>query len=188
MVDRKKGDDPVVYSSTMRGGSASFSPDKKYRYLLARRWDHAPVLPFVMLNPSSANEDEDDPTVRRCIGFAKREGAGGIMVANLMAFVATDPADLVKAKDAPGPMNIKFLTEVGEYARDYRMPVVCAWGAHAEADGYDTGAVAILKKAGANLVCFGVTKGGYPKHPLYLAANTPIVPYRLQIEPKVERE
>src|SRR5438105_250311 len=78
-----------------RAGSAWFSPDKQYRYLLTRSWDHIPqAMTWIMLNPSTADAFRDDPTIRRCISFARREGCGSIRVVNLFALRATDPRDL----------------------------------------------------------------------------------------------
>jgi hypothetical protein len=72
---------------------AEISEDGKYRYALMRMWDDKPLMMFCMLNPSTADATKDDPTIRRCIGFAKDRGYGGIYVVNLMAYRATDPAE-----------------------------------------------------------------------------------------------
>ena len=77
--------------------TALFSPCRTFRYRLGRRWSDGPVLAFIMLNPSCADEHVDDPSVRRCIGFAHRLGYGGLQVVNLYAFLATDPAELRRA-------------------------------------------------------------------------------------------
>ena len=83
--------------------SARLSDDRRYRYLLVRRWDNTlPDATFVMLNPSTADERDDDPTIRKCIGFAKRWGCGGIKVVNLYAFRATNPRDCFAAADPIG--------------------------------------------------------------------------------------
>ena len=85
--------------------TAVISQDGLYRYHLERRWSDAPFLTFVMLNPSTADAEIDDPTIRRCVGFSKREGAGGIAVVNLYAFRATSPADLRQASAPYGPVR-----------------------------------------------------------------------------------
>jgi len=101
-----------------------------YRYALARYWGPGPELAFVMLNPSTADASVDDPTIRRCMGFARRENLGGIVVANLFALRATDPSAL-KASHvfAFGAGNYDALTNVALDAAESHLPVVCAWGA-----------------------------------------------------------
>ena len=106
--------------------AAVISHCKRYRYRLARHWGAGSALPFVMLNPSTADADNDDPTIRRCIAFAKREGAGGIVVANLFAFRATSPADMLAAPNPFGPENEGHLTEIGAASVATKMPIVCA--------------------------------------------------------------
>jgi hypothetical protein len=147
----------------------------KYRYRLSRVWDEiAYVLPFVMLNPSIADAKIDDPTIRRCMGFARREGYGGIEVTNLYAFRATSPVDLWKAIDPEGPDNAQHLTDVAKAAAAYGVPIVCAWGAHG---GRNNRPIAIMQAAGANLRCLGKTKGGNPRHPLYVRADQQFDPF-----------
>ena len=85
--------------------TALFSPCRTFRYRLGRRWSDGPVLAFIMLNPSCADEHIDDPSVRRCIGFAQRRGYGGLEMVNLYAFLATDPAELRRAGYPIGPDN-----------------------------------------------------------------------------------
>ena len=102
-----------------------------YRYSLTRKWSDAPLLSFVMLNPSTADAKEDDPTIRRCIGFARREGAGGLIVANLYALRSPSPEALWSARDPIGPENLQTLAGLAAQAVDQSFPIVCAWGAHA---------------------------------------------------------
>jgi hypothetical protein len=153
--------------------SAEFSPCLLYRYRLHRFWGAGPAMPFVMLNPSTADAFTDDPTIRRCVEFARREGAGGLAVVNLYAFRATKPADLWRAVDPIGPDNATHLRLVAEQARLSGIPVVCAWGAH-------VGTAASVLTAPfmeADRVCLGKTKHGHPRHPLYVRADQPLEPF-----------
>jgi hypothetical protein len=124
-----------------------------------------------MLNPSTADAAVEDATIRRCIGFARRERAGGIVVVNLYAFRTTDPRQLTPCADPDGPENIRHLKQVAAA----HSPVVCAWGVW----GGDRGAFVAshMLRQGAHLVCLGVTKGGHPRHPLYVRADQPLTPY-----------
>lgn len=145
-----------------------------YRYRLSRVWDEGrPSLPFVMLNPSTADADIDDPTIRRCMAFARREGMGGIEVANLYAFRATDPNTLWKQLDPFGPENEDHLRNVALASVAYGVPIVCGWG---EKGGNSNRPIHIMQLAGAELVCLGRTKSGRPRHPLYVRGNQPFEP------------
>ena len=154
--------------------SAVISECGTYRYSLTRRWSPGPVMLFVMLNPSTADAAQDDPTIRRCIGFARREGCGAIEVVNTCAFRATDPAVVRAAAgagvDVVGPDNATHLQAA--LARAQR--VVVAWGAT------DVGApptvVQALRRHGA-LSCLGCTRDGSPRHPLYVRADQPLMPW-----------
>lgn len=153
---------------------ASISSCGTYRYRLTRHWGGGPFLPFIMLNPSTADHEIDDPTIRRCMGFARREGAGGIIVGNLYAFRATRPEDMKRANDPFGPGNEEALTDIALEAAGCDMPVVCAWGASGGIFGGDRAAIDQLKKVGARLVCLGKCANGMPKHPLYIAGAQPL--------------
>ena len=115
---------------------------------------------FIGLNPSTADETKDDPTIRRCVGFAKEWGYGAVCMANLFAYRATDPRVMKEAADPVGPDNDVWLER---YAKDASL-VVAAWGAYGEHQGR---AKEVLKKV-EGVVCLGMTKGGYPRHPLYM--------------------
>jgi hypothetical protein len=130
-----------------------------------------------MLNPSTADANIDDPTIRRCMSFARREGAGGIIVVNLYGLRATDPAELLKTKDPFGPDNRANIKGLGMDAVANCMPVVCAWGVGGWVKSADRDAVHLLKSTGARLVCLGTTKAGHPKHPLYIKGDQPLVPF-----------
>lgn len=156
--------------------SAELSGCGTYRYRLTRHWDSdRPPMTFVMLNPSTADAHFDDPTIRRCIGFAKREGAGGIAVVNLYAYRATDPRDLPNDGSKIGPKNEVYLYDAIQEANG--RPIVCAWGTKGDGSFF----VQWAKGYGANLMALGVTKEGFPKHPLYLASDAPLMPYPRQL-------
>lgn len=151
---------------------ALLSPDRVYRYSLWREWDPSlPQVVMVGLNPSTADETKDDPTIRRCVGFAKREGCGKLVMLNLFAFRAADPARLSDAL-APdgivGPWNDRTFDE---HASDSRTKlVVAAWGAHRLAQLRARSALVHF-----NVVyCLGRTKDGSPRHPLYVRADRPL--------------
>jgi hypothetical protein len=158
---------------------ARLSDDGLYRYTLGRRWTQdldAGAAVFVMLNPSTADAELDDPTIRRCIGFAKALGCGGLHVVNLYAFRATKPADLWKAADPIGPENDEVLRATFREAARENRPVVAAWGANAESMRAHFAGV-LARAAGAPLAALGVTKDGAPRHPLYLRADAQLEPW-----------
>lgn len=152
--------------------TADISDCGRYRYQLTRRWGDGPLLEFIMLNPSKADAHIDDPTIRRCIAFAKRWGYGGIVVRNLYAWRATDPAELVNLDDPVGPRNRAAL------ARGDADCTIAAWGAHPAATGWWNGypygwQKTVIKRR--HLYCLGTNANGSPKHPLYVpSSRTPI--------------
>jgi hypothetical protein len=153
---------------------AELSPCGRYRYTLWRRWAEGPRCLFVMLNPSTADATRDDPTIRRCIGFARRWGHGSLEVVNLFAWRATDPAVFYQREawhdaDPIGPENDRaILAAVGRAAT-----VIAAWGMHGELMGRGAAVEAMITRAGVDLWCLGITRKGYhPRHPLYLATET----------------
>lgn len=150
---------------------ADLSDDGMYRYELTREWGSEPPLVFIMLNPSSADALVDDPTIRRCMGFADREGFGGIIVVNLFAFRTFDPKEMAKAADPVGPENAEYLRRV---VAEYPGAIVVAWGAHKMAEGPGRTLNYEVTSGGVSLQCLGRTKAGAPRHPLYLAAETPL--------------
>ncbi len=154
--------------------AAELSPCGAYRLRLSRVWDRV-VTPavFVMLNPSTADAEKDDPTVRRCIGFAGSWGCGGLVVVNLFAFRATDPADLAKAAAPIGPDNDQYVRDAAREGS----PVVAAWGAHAPAAGRAAVVRYVLDQAGVPLKALGFTKEGFPRHPLYVRGDAPLIDY-----------
>lgn len=157
-------------------GTATLSADRAYRYLLTRRWGDGPAMTWIMLNPSTADASEDDPTIRRCVGFARREGCEAIHVVNLFALRCTDPRELRTAGDPVGPGNDGFLL-----ARPVAALTVAAWGAFGCMNGRSGQVGAML--ASVPLLCLGVTSGGEPRHPLYARADTPLVSFPVPLPP-----
>jgi hypothetical protein len=140
----------------------------RYRYRLSRTWDHrSPPLVWIMLNPSTADAEIDDPTIRRCVGFARREGAGGIEVLNIFALRATDPKALREAADPIGPDNDQWIREILHPHRR----VVVAWGEHGKYLGRDFAVLRNLRESGIRIECLGAK----PRHPLYIRADQPLM-------------
>jgi hypothetical protein len=153
--------------------TATISDCGKYRYTLSRVWDMAlPQMGFVMLNPSTADADTDDPTIRKCIGFAKRGHCGGINVVNLFAFRATDPADLRKAGYPCGPDNDAHIARAMLASHS----AVCAWGANARNLARPAEVLALLRKLNRHPVALRLLAGNVPAHPLML-------PYTCDLQP-----
>ncbi|ARC56029.1 hypothetical protein AS850_02940 [Frondihabitans sp. 762G35] len=162
--------------------SAEISADQVYRYLLSRTWKRdGKVMTFIMLNPSTADAAIDDPTIRRCMSFAEREGFGGIRVVNLYAYRATDPHYLEFPIDAVGPRNDDTLARIFTENAVLDEPVVAAWGAGAAATRGGGGAARIGRVLellqGYPLLCLGLTNAGQPRHPLYVRGDAPLIPY-----------
>lgn len=139
----------------------------KYRYRLWRRWGDGSALVFIMLNPSTANEEEDDPTIRKCIGFAKALGHGAIEVVNLYAYRATDPKDLKAAGYPVGPSNDDHIRSVVNiHGNDHNL--ICAWGANARGLSRPTDVKGMIHDIGKPMYSLRLTKDGVPSHPLML--------------------
>lgn len=160
--------------------TAILSGCERYRYLLTRTWPqplgadpHESRILFVMLNPSTADARFDDPTIRRCVGFAQRWGHTDLAVVNLYAYRATSPRDLFAVEDPIGPLNDAYVRQAAAAAD----AIVCAWGVHGLRDGRGRAVLAQLRAVAQNgLWCLGLTSGGEPRHPLYVRADTPLVP------------
>jgi len=152
---------------------ATFSQDRVYRYQLVRSTGcpNQALVNFVGLNPSTADESSDDPTVRRLIGFARRRGFGSFILTNLYAFRATDPRALTLAADPIGPENFTYLAAA---ARDSQCIVPC-WGTHGALRSRGREVLKLLRRLG-DIRVFGLTKGGEPIHPLYLANENELMP------------
>ena len=150
--------------------SAIFSNCRKWRYELWRRWNMSVPGNYMMvvgLNPSTADEYVNDPTVRRCIGHAMRLGYDGLCMTNLFAFRATDPRDMKAFAEPVGQWNDEALLRLAKGDGI----VIGAWGIHGSHMDRDKKAVALLSSNGVPIYCFGKTKEGHPRHPLYLRGD-----------------
>lgn len=161
--------------------TAVLSPCGTYRYLLRRQVPcelrHVKPCLFVMLNPSTADATVDDPTIRRCMGFAKREQCTHLTVVNLFALRATNPKQLqatqASGKDPIGPANwTHFVQQIEDHQR-FGL-IIAAWGAHPMAR---TMPVHHQRLRDAGALCLGATTDGCPRHPLYVRADAPLVPW-----------
>ena len=143
---------------------AALSPCRNYRYALWRKWDAAkPDAMIIGLNPSTADETDDDPTVTRCIAYARSWGYGGLCIGNLFAFRATEPADLLLVVDPIGPENNEWLIKLARHAG----VVVAAWGNHGSHSGRSEQIIQLIPA----LHYLKINKTGEPAHPLYLKAD-----------------
>lgn len=155
-----------------------FDSTRTYRYLLNR----ATGLPtrhgvtFLMLNPSVADETADDPTIRRCLGFAKAWGFGFLRVVNLFAYVSTSPEALLSAPDPVGPANDDAIN----LATRYSSFTILSWGAHvrALAQPREHQVLVQLISAGVDLRYLKLTQDGVPGHPLYLKKTLNPLPWK----------
>ncbi len=151
---------------------------KLYRYILWRTWNpNLPRTGFLLLNPSTATEHVLDPTLTRCQNFAKKWGAGGMVVANIFALRSTNPAALKQIADPIGPDNDAAIAAVLTTCNK----IVAGWGNHGSIMARHEQITKLICKLPAHrqsdVVCFAITKSGAPKHPLYIAANTAVMPY-----------
>lgn len=149
---------------------AIISTDQKFRFSLERIWTtNEPLVLFIMLNPSTANHLEDDPTIRRCMGFARSWGYGGLLVGNLFAFRTKDPKKLKEAGFPEGQGNQNVVRGLAKRSEI----VVCAWG-------NDQGSIndhSWLFGLGRNLHYLELSQNGVPKHPLYLKKELKLILY-----------
>jgi hypothetical protein len=174
--------------------NAVTSPDGRYRYRLARQWTPggvliaqpltaSPAMLVIMLNPSIADGLRDDPTIRRCMGFAKREGCKRLEVVNLFAMVATMPEELGRVAAAnPGLATGEDNADAILDAVECSDLIVAAWGdfvaRHDAAMERAGEVIEMLVKTGREVKCLGVTKRGHPRHPLYVKADAPLIPFQ----------
>ncbi|WP_351189859.1 DUF1643 domain-containing protein [Shewanella sp. TB4-MNA-CIBAN-0142] len=148
--------------------SAELSDCRNYRYSLWRTWDsEKPYVLFIGLNPSTADEVDDDPTIRRCIEFAKKWGYGGLCMANLFAYRATNPSDMKLTQDPIGKNNDIWLLQLATGAG----VVVAAWGNNGTFLGRSTAVLKLID----NLKCLNINKSGEPAHPLYQPKNAILI-------------
>lgn len=159
--------------------SALFSDCGQYRYILSQIWDkgRAPMV-FVMLNPSTANDYSDNPTLRRCISFAQRENAGGMLMVNLYGYRTPYPEELKNTADPVGPENDRHLREVFAQAKTAGSKVVCAWGQPSKHLKRKQAVAQLIQDIGLQAYQLGE---GPQKHPLYLAADVPLLPLNVNL-------
>lgn len=159
---------PSLLDGVDRG--AAFSPCERYRYRLWRRWKPGRIVTFCMLNPSTATADVDDPTIRRCMGFAQSWGFGSLIIVNMYAWRDTDPKALRlrldEGIDIVGPTN-----NISIYDACYAAEIViAAWGDQSGLPGFKARSENLrgLMGAASRVHHLGLTKEGFPRHPLYL--------------------
>jgi len=154
---------------------AVLSPCGAYRYRLWRQWGNGSRCVFVMLNPSTADAAHDDPTLRRCLAFARGWGHDHLDVVNLFAFRATQPRVCLRAPDPVGPDNDKHIAEAVRGAA----LVVVAWGEHGAWCKSDRAVLALLEREGVTPHALRLTQSGQPEHPLYLPKSLEPKPYEV---------
>jgi len=153
--------------------SAIFDATGQYRYALWRSWNNAaPRVGFVMLNPNRADATLDDPTIRRCIGFARSWGYGSLEVVNLFAYRSPTPKTLNQVADPVGEDNDRTLQAFSQRVDR----IILAWGNWGTIKGRDRVVLNLLNSS--TLYCLGTTKLGQPCHPLYLKADLQPVSFR----------
>lgn len=157
--------------------TATISDCGKFRYALGRRWSSgSKLLGYVMLNPSTADAEQDDATIRRCIKFAQAHGYDALEVVNLYAYRATKPIDLRKAGYPVGPQNDTMIEHVAKMA-----DAMCvAWGANVAGLERPQIVLPMLRRIGVPVICLKVTRSGYPQHPLMLASACRLQPFTAQ--------
>ena len=154
------------------GSDAVFSPCRKYRYALWRTWDaRQPFVLFIGLNPSTADEVKNDPTIRRCIGFAGDWGYGGVLIGNLFAYRATRPEDMKQDSEPVGSENDLWIERMAQDADQ----VVAAWGNH----GAYLNRFNEVRELIPQMKCLGLTAQNHPRHPLYLRKDVKRMKYSL---------
>lgn len=175
MTEKKPGKQLSVDDLMLNGG-AEFSDCRKYRYKLWRIWDaNKPLIAFMGINPSTANETEPDNTIKRVISIAKSNGFGGIYMINLFGLVSTDP-DLLLTHPDPLGDNDRHIDEVQGLVSG----IVCAWGAFGQAKQR---AREVYPRIGNPLTLL-VLKDGSPKHPLYCKKDTVLLPFTYNQNPQ----
>jgi hypothetical protein len=163
---------------------ALFDQMRRYRYTLWRAWTPNTAkrfVNFVMLNPSTADEDVLDPTVTRCMNFAQRWGYDGAYVTNIFALRSTDPRELYSCRNPVGPANDTYIEQTAKMCD----LVVAAWGVHGKYQGRGLAVAEALQPFDPQ--CFALTKEGFPRHPLYLRNDSELMPFRLSVAKEMSR-
>jgi len=155
-------------------GTAIFDPTGRYRYRLDRHWgSEQPQLTLIMLNPSRANAEQDDPTLRRCIKLAQSWGYGGLVVVNLFAYCTAHPCILRQVPDPVGADTDAYLLEAAITADAIGM----AWGNGGCFLGRDRNVCQLLWPYRAKWYCLGRNQSGQPRHPLYAPSSITLMPW-----------
>ncbi|NCO86970.1 MAG: DUF1643 domain-containing protein [Rhodobacterales bacterium] len=172
--------EPTITRRHLKGDAASeavYSDCDRYRYLLTRVWDAGGRRAlFVMLNPSTATETQNDPTVERCERRARALGFGAFRVTNIFAWRDTDPRAMRAAADPVGPLNDTAIRESVGWAD----MIVAAWGTHGAHLGRGAQVERLLRATGRPLHVLGLTQAGHPQHPLYIGYDRQPVPWAPQ--------
>ena len=154
---------------------AIFDSTGLYRYLLWREWDCLlPIVTFVMLNPSRADAEVDDPTIRRCLGFARSWGYGSLKVVNLFAYRASRPNLLFQSQAPIGQDNDRYLQIISQRTST----LVLAWGNSGNYQQRDRAVLQLLKDH-PHCYCLGLTQNKNPRHPLYLKRQSTLIRFSL---------
>ncbi len=166
---------------------AEIDPSGTYRWLLGRQWGSGPFCHFTMLNPSSADAMEDDPTIRRCVGYALREDCGGLLVTNLSSFRATKPQQLLawlKSCERAGRLDERWGSETDQYILECALGSkfnIVAWGGNARHKLLQHRAKVVLEQllinAQAGVSAIEVLDDGVPSHPLMLPGSLRPAPF-----------
>lgn len=158
------------------GCGAELSSDGIYRYALTREWEDGRCVAWLMFNPSTADAEQDDATIRKCVGFSKRWGYGRMVVVNLYAVRSRDPKTVARIADPVGPLNNYWIAESLKESRE----LVCAWGCaqHMSKIGERINEVMFLARGCKTpIVCLGQRRDSHPRHPLMLPYSTNRKPY-----------
>jgi hypothetical protein len=161
----------VRSDATMMQRSAGFDKTGQYRYWLQREWDdQQPAIALIMLNPSRADHQQDDPTLRRCIGLAQQWQYGRLTVVNLFAYCTASPQVL---KTVPNPVGQDNDVQIVQACESAEL-IVLAWGNWGDLHGRDRDVLALLVPYRDRLYCVGRNRTGQPRHPLYVPRQTPL--------------
>lgn len=162
--------------------ATTFSPDRKYRYVLARSFGYGMnTIAWCMLNPSTADEANDDPTIRRCIGFSTRWGYDRMLIVNLSPLRATQPAGMIEAGIEPKAIrdaNDDWILKAASIADQF----VIAYGTFGTYENRDRHLIELMNLKGHSLWCLGTTKAGHPRHPLYVPYSQPLTIFDSELQ------
>ena len=177
---------PNLLFAEIDGCTAEFSPDRIYRYTLTRQWDDGKCVAWLMFNPSTADEAQNDPTIRKCIGFSRRWGYGRLVILNLYSVRNSNPRAVARIADPVGPMNDYWIKESlkDEGVRE----LVCAWGCAQHEPNIDARVRAVLanvREVGTPVVCLGYRDDGHPRHPLMVSYSVPRETFHIRTQKDV---